>query len=130
MLLVKKERRSVITMPGEIQENCYPIGKRIRDLQNPILAQAVISVAQQWIEKRAKEGEQYVDSDDIHVYGPFASQDMIPPLLTKADMLITPKEREQIVIERTDEPNAFAHYLLNANFLVRLSEPTIQIAVP
>ena len=97
------------------QEPCWP--KRLPEIADPRLSRELHSAASSWLALRTKEGEQYVTRDDIHVYGPFPSMVMLEAMLTNEAMSIGPREREQITLDRADE-EAFAHYLLNANFLV------------
>ena len=108
------ERRAIFCFPSDMgREQCWPTPVR---LVTGHLGKELRNGARQWIETRAKEGEEYQDTYDIHVYGPFPSQDRIAAMLTKADMAITKEERDSYVEEHTNEAGAFALYLLNAIF--------------
>ena len=111
------ERRGILTVPGELaRESCW--GTRIPDVGHKALRRALATVAREFIEVRAKQGEEFVDTDDVHVYGPFPSPAMLMPMIGKEEMLVTQEELRHLTIERVAEPSAFASYLLNAHFLV------------
>jgi len=115
------ERRGILTVPGEMSERCW--GKRIPEIQDKHLRDALLGVAREFIRKRKLEGDEFVERDDIHIYGPFPSMVMLEAMLDSESMAITAAEHNQIVRERGESPDAFAHYLLNANFMVRGESP-------
>lgn len=109
--------RAIITVPGEIgQEECR--AKRLRYLETPHLYRILHEAARRWIELRAKEGQQYYDRDDIHVYGPFPSRERLEAYLTTEEMRVTSEQRSALVLEKAESPSAFSLYLLVANFMV------------
>lgn len=105
-----------MTVPGEVgTEHCWatPVGS----LTSRYLKTALVLTANQFIAKKAKEGETYIASDDVHVYGPFPSQESLVTAVTAEEMAGLNNHHEQMVLEK-DEAFAFAHYLLVANFQV------------
>ena len=95
-------------------QECWP--KRLREVADP-LGRELWQAASSWLALRTKDGDEFVARDDIHVYGPFPSMLMLEAMLTNEAMAIGPREQEQITLDRADA-NVFAHYLLNANFIV------------
>lgn len=108
---MKIQRRSIFTVPQEMAQECpeTPLGQVAGRL-----GQSLRQGAGHWIEVRRKEGEDYIDAEDIHVYGPYPSAEMLEALVASEHMAIGQRERAQLV----RGTGAFAHYLLVANFKV------------
>lgn len=111
------EKRGIVTVPRELgREGCWP--KTIGQVENRALADVLRQAGHVFIDTRRSEGYDFVEADDLHFYGPFPSMVEIEAMLSDEAMAIGPKERDQITLSRAEEP-AFAHYLLNANFVAR-----------
>ena len=110
-----QERRAVLTVPSEAaRESCW--GKRLLDLEDRNLRQVAYTVAKEFVARHAKQGERYIDRDEVHIYGPFKGDYLLPPLVGRETAALTKADREQLALD--EAPGAFAHYLLNAHFLV------------
>lgn len=107
-----QERRAIITVPAELAEVCE--GKRIAEVNDRHLRRIFLDNAREWIRVKRLEGEEFIEKYDIHVYGPFPSAARLEAMLSSEHMAITPKERDQITLEK----GQFNHYLLNAGFHV------------
>lgn len=107
-----QERRAIITVPSELAEVCE--GKRIPEVNSSHLRRVFLDNAREWIRVKRLEGEEFIEKEDIHVYGPFPSVVMLEAMLSSEHMTITPKERDEITLEK----GQFNHYLLNAAFHV------------
>jgi len=112
---VTTQRRGIVTVPGDMgQEACWP--KRVMAVQHRWLRESLIRAAQEMNRLRALEGLDYQDRDDMHVYGPFPSQERLAAMLCAADMAVTQPEQGGLVLERDSSPSAFAHFLIVANY--------------
>ena len=109
---MKQVRRAILTVPSEYgKERCW--GTLIKDVDNRFLRDKLYDTANEWIETRKKEGSDFIDRDNIHIYGPFASYDMMQAMLSSEDFELGGKA---LVTEHTDEKSAFSNYLLNAHW--------------
>lgn len=113
---MKVQRRAILTVPGEVgTQRCWatPLGS----VAGRYLRAVLVLTANQFIVNKVKEGESYIASDDMHVYGPFPSHEALMTAVTAEEMAGLNDHHEQMVTER-DDSLAFAHYLLVANFQV------------
>ena len=112
-----RQRRAIVTVDGGRAR--YLWGTPVSRVAGP-LGVELMGCARTFKENYERAGERFLDADDIHVYGPFKSRDMLVPMLDPDAMALTEGEAHQLVAERDGRDGAFAHYLLNANFEVRL----------
>lgn len=109
----KVERRGIVSVPSEMGESCWHT--RVDDIAGSHLRRTIKDAAQEFVRVKRTEGEELVDADDIHVYGPFPTPRMIEAMLSKEAMLSG--EQAQTCLDSDPDPQAFSHYLLNANFI-------------
>lgn len=115
--IVKQHRRAIFTVPGEMgQERCW--GKEVHEIADRRLASCALNTAREFLKARRLNGQEFVEQEGIHVYGPFPSPEMVEAMASAEAMAATPTERNQMTLERAESPSAFSHYLLNASFLV------------
>lgn len=114
----KVERRGIVSVPSEMGEDCWHT--RVNDIRGTHLRRTIAEASQEFVRTKRLEGEQFVDADDIHVYGPFPSMSLIRAMLSGEAML----HGEQ-VIDRDPDPKAFSHFLLNANFIAAPAKPEL-----
>lgn len=103
------QRRAILTLP--VAEPCWP--KRIPAIQDGRLRRAIQTGAEKFLRVKALEGYDYVEKNDIHVYGPFDSLVELEAYVSDEHMAVNHKEREQLTRSR----GSFFHYLLNADFI-------------
>ena len=118
----KVERRGIITVPSEMSEQCWAVP--VNDIVGTHLRRSLTEASQEFIKTKRLEGEEYVDGDDIHVYGPYPTPKLIEAMLSKESM-ISGSEAMSYLDKDPDE-NAFSFYLLNANFMAASSDALLE----
>ena len=117
------QRRGIVCVPGELgQESCWPTPKQPGEIANRHLRQELTKAGERFVHDHEYGGVRFHARDGLHVYGPFPSMERLAPLLDDEAMGITQEARPAIVLERDSSPQAFALYLLVANFTVARSE--------
>lgn len=109
----KVERRGIVTVPSEMGERCWAVP--VNDISGKHLRRSLTEASQEFVRTKRLEGEEYVDADNIHVYGPYPTPKLIEAMLSKEAML-TGSEAMSYLDKDPDE-KAFSFYLLNANFM-------------
>lgn len=115
----KVERRGIVAVPSEMGEKCWDT--RVGDIRGRHLRTVITEASQEFVRVKRTEGEEFVDGDDIHVYGPYPTPNMIEAMLSRESMLSG--EQAQNYLETDPDPRAFSHYLLNANFIAASAKP-------
>ncbi len=115
----KVERRGIVAVPSEMGEKCWDT--RVDDIKGSHLRSAIKEASQEFVRVKRTEGEEFVDGDDIHVYGPYPTPNMIEAMLSRESMISG--EQAQNYLETDPDPHAFSHYLLNANFIAASTKP-------
>ena len=108
------QRRAIVSVPGTVVERCW--GKRVASIEDRHLKDVCLAVAKEFIRRLALLGELYRDSEDVHIYGPYPSAERLATMLTGEEFGLDRRLHGQLVLERAASPEAFAHYLLVANF--------------
>ena len=119
----KVERRGIVAVPSEMGEKCWDT--RVGDIKGAHLRTVIKEASEEFVRVKRTEGEEFVDGDDIHVYGPYATPNMIEAMLSKEAMLSG--EQAQNYLETDPDPQAFSHYLLNANFIAAPVKPGLGV---
>ena len=114
---MREQRRAIVTVEGTRAERLWAVPvSRVRGA----LGVELLGAARTFRDNYEKTGARFRDGEDIHVYGPFASRDLLVPMLDPDAMTLTEEQAHQLVAEPDGRKGAFAHYLLNAAFDVRL----------
>lgn len=119
----KIERRGIVAVPSDWKERCWHT--RVDDIRGGHLRHAMREASQEFIRVKKTEGEEYVDGDDMHVYGPYPTPNMIEAMLSRESMISG--EQAQNYLETDPDPQAFSHYLLNANFIAASAKPGLEV---
>ena len=118
----KVERRGIVAVPSEMGEKCWDT--RVDDIEGH-LGRVLKEASEEFVRVKRTEGEELVDEDDIHVYGPYPTPHMIEAMLSRESMLSG--EQAQNYLETDPDPHAFSHYLLNANFIAASAKPGLEV---
>lgn len=120
-------KHGVITVPGDMATLDCRGGVRINSisLRHRALQLELLEVGKLFIQRQEARGLEYVDREDIHVYGPFPSKEFHEALLTPEQLNCSPKEAAALVKDRATEIGAFADYVLVAAFLAKPIETLI-----
>lgn len=108
----KVERRGIVCVPSEMGERCWDT--RVSDIGGH-LGRTLSEASQEFVRTKRLEGEEYIDGDDIHVYGPYPSPKLIESMLSKEAMISGSEAMSYL--DKDPDPAAFSFYLLNANFI-------------
>jgi hypothetical protein len=96
----------------------------VDDIAGYHLRRTIQDASQEFVRVKRLEGEEYVDGDDMHVYGPYPTPNLIEAMLSSEAMLSG--EQAQNYLETDPDPQAFSHYLLNANFIAASAKPGLE----
>ncbi len=118
----KVERRGIVAVPSEVGERCWHT--RVDDIREIHLRRILKEASQEFVRVKRTEGEEYVDGDDVHVYGPYPTPNMIEAMLSREAMISG--EQAQNYLDTDPDPRAFSHYLLNANFIAASAKPGLE----
>lgn len=120
---MRQERSAIVTLPREYSADAW--GTPLRYVGDGRLNAALTDAARSFIDVKRKEGEWYYSADDIHVYGPFPSKQLIDAMLTNEDFTIS--KYDQTVLARDfDNSMPWVHYLLHATFTVGRDAPVLE----
>ena len=120
-------KHGVVTVPGEWATLDCRWGMRVNTipLRHRALQRELLEVGKLFIQRQGKRGLQYLDHEDIHVYGPFPSKEYHEALLTPDQLNVSPKEAAALVKDRATEIGAYADYVLVAAFLAKPIETLV-----
>ncbi len=119
----KVERRGIVSVPSEMGEKCWHT--RVDDITGEHLRRTLKEASEEFVRVKRTEGEEYVDGDDMHVYGPYPTPNMIEAMLSREAMISG--EQAQNYLDTDPDPQAFSHYLLNANFIAASAKPGLEV---
>ena len=114
---MKRQRRAIVTVPSELvtsRQWGVPVGDIVG-----MLGAELRPAAKAFVGNYERAGERFIDQEDVHVYGPFASQHMLYPMLDPDAMTLTEDQAQQLWKETDTSKGAFAHFMLAANFDAR-----------
>ncbi len=117
----KVERRGIVCVPSEMGERCWDT--RVSEVGGH-LGRTLSEASQEFVRTKRLEGEEYVDGDDIHVYGPYPSPNLIESMLSKEAMISG--SEAMTYLDKDPDPTAFSFYLLNANFMAASTEALLE----
>ena len=115
----KVERRGIVAVPSEMGEDCWHT--RVDDIAGSHLRRTMMDASQEFVRVKRTEGEEFVDGDEMHIYGPFPTPHLIEAMLSDEAMLSG--SEAQTYLQTDPDPQAFSFYLLNANFIAASAKP-------
>lgn len=112
---MKRQRRAIVTVPAELvtsRQWGVPVG-----MVPGALGAELRPAAKTFVGNYERAGETFIDSEDVHVYGPFASAHLLYPMLDPDSMTLTEEQAHQLWKETDTSKAAFCHFLFAANFI-------------
>ena len=120
-------KHGIVTVPGEMATLKVPRGMRINDipLSHRQMHVKLHEVGRMFVQRQEVRGLQFLDHEDIHVYGPFPSYEFHEIMIDPDTLNLPPEQARQVVKERASEIGAFADYVLVAAFMAEPVETEI-----
>jgi hypothetical protein len=111
---VRVVKHGIVTVPGDMATLKVPRGMRINaiPLEYRLLQRKLLEVGKMFVHRQGLRGLRFIDSEDIHVYGPFPSYEYHEAMID-IDSIGDPQVRD-----RSTEM-AFADYVLVAAFYAK-----------
>ena len=84
---VKVHRRAMFTVPGEMgQERCWDT--EIHQIVDRRLARCALDTAREFLKARRLNGQEFIEREGIHVYGPFPTTQMLAVMASPEAMAV------------------------------------------
>lgn len=114
-------KHGIVTVPGEMATLKAPNGMAIDDipLQHRTLQMKLREVGELFVRRQRVRGLDFLDREDMHVYGPFPSYELRDAMLTPDQLNLPREEVRHLVRERDTSMKAFADYVLVGAFLAK-----------